>query len=131
VVILIHPCGTYLYHSSRSKPISNKPHSSRCKIYTTSIRSQVRPGPGPTQNHNRYYILKPSTFDNRDHARAILDAFYPGNNRYTIVFISAYPISSPLDLAILAHVDVVITGQIHFNASEVYYWAEHGFKYKF
>jgi galacturan 1,4-alpha-galacturonidase len=47
------------------------------------------------------------------------------------VFISAYPISSPLDLAFLAHVDVVITGQIHFNASDVYYWAEHGFKYKF
>tara|TARA_R110002003_G_scaffold1156_2_gene22497 strand:- start:888 stop:1277 length:390 start_codon:yes stop_codon:yes gene_type:complete len=75
-----------------------------------------------------------TTSSNRPHsttARAILDAFYPDNNRYTIVFISAYPISSPLDLAFLAHVDVVITGQIHFNASDVYYWAEHGFKYKF
>lgn len=42
-----------------------------------------------------------------------------------------YWISSPLDLTFLRHVDVVITGEVHFDDSDVYYWADESFKYPF
>lgn len=48
-----------------------------------------------------------------------------------MVLDQVYRVGSPLDLTFLRHVDVVITGEIHFDDSDVYYWAENSFKYEF
>lgn len=48
-----------------------------------------------------------------------------------MVLDDSYLIASPLNLTFLKHIDVVITGEIHFDASDVYYWAENSFKYEF
>lgn len=67
----------------------------------------------------------------RDDARAIYRAFERCNNGGTIILNEVYHIGSPLDLTFLEHVDVVLTGELHFDDSNVYYWAENSFKYQY
>jgi len=85
----------------------------------------------PARDAKRYCFVKPGTSEDRDDAPVILDAFHKCNNGGTVVFDSTYLIGSPLDLTFLNHIDVVITGEIHFDSSDVYYWAENSFKYEY
>ncbi|CRK19495.1 hypothetical protein BN1708_012652 [Verticillium longisporum] len=66
-----------------------------------------------------------------DDAPQILAAVKKCNNGGTVVLDKVYRIASPLDLTFLQHIDIIITGEIHFADEDVYYWAENSFKYKF
>jgi galacturan 1,4-alpha-galacturonidase len=82
----------------------------------------------PPREQGRYCYVKPSC--KGDDARNIYKAFQQCNNGGTVVLDKTYWIASPLDLTFLAHVDVIITGEINFRDS-VYYWAENSFKLPF
>lgn len=75
----------------------------------------------------KYCHVKPTKGKRRDDAKPILKAFKKCNDGGTVVLDKNYTIASPLDLTWLSHVDVVITGEIHFK-SDPYYWADHSFK---
>lgn len=103
-------------------------------------RPDIQPGPfnagkaipfSPPRSKDRYCYVQPGSEDQRDDAPRILDAFNDCNNGGTIVFDKSYLIGSPLDLTFLKHVDVVITGEIHFDDSDIYYWADNSFKFAF
>ncbi len=103
-------------------------------------RPEVRPSPfdagrpiplSPPRTEGRYCQVQPSLDEKRDDAPRILEAFQKCNNGGTIVFDKSYLIGSPLDLTFLKHVDIVITGEIHFDNSDIYYWAENSFKFLF
>ena len=85
----------------------------------------------PPRDEGRYCFVKPDCSHKRDDAPRILKAFQRCNDGGTVVLDKSYLISSPLDLTFLKHIDVVVTGEIHFNDDDVYYWAEHSFKYAF
>lgn len=117
-----------------STAVSASPYSKLPK------RPDVKPTPydsgtpmpcSPARDAGRYCYVKPGISEDRDDAAAILDAFHTCNDGGTIVLDSDYLIGSPLDLTFLKHIDVIITGEIHFDASDVYYWAEKSFKYEF
>ncbi|RYN96331.1 putative exopolygalacturonase X [Alternaria tenuissima] len=85
----------------------------------------------PAREPKRFCFVQPGTAPDRDDAAHILDSFHKCNDGGTVVLDQSYLIGSPLDLTFLKHIDVVITGEIHFDASDVYYWAENSFKYDF
>ncbi|RGP81310.1 exopolygalacturonase [Fusarium longipes] len=82
----------------------------------------------PSRSREDICYVKPGKGKNADDAPAILKAFKKCNKGGTIVLDQKYTIGSPLDLTWLAHVDVVITGQVDFK-SDPYYWAENSFKF--
>ncbi|KAL6918457.1 hypothetical protein FSHL1_009893 [Fusarium sambucinum] len=84
----------------------------------------------PPRNSKDFCYVKPTKGKKRDDAPRILKAFKKCNKGGTIVLDKNYTIASPLDLTWLSHVDVVITGEVHFK-SDPYYWAENSFKYDF
>ncbi|KAI9150030.1 exopolygalacturonase [Paramyrothecium foliicola] len=84
--------------------------------------------PSPAREVGRYCYVKPSC--KGDDAAGIFEAFKKCNNGGTVVLDKTYWIGSPLDLTFLAHVDVIITGEINFR-QDVYYWAENSFKLPF
>ncbi|KAK6209991.1 cytochrome P450 [Colletotrichum tabaci] len=84
----------------------------------------------PPRDEGRYCYVKPSCTAGRDDAPKILRAFTECNDGGTVVLDQKYLVSSPLDLTFLKHVDVVITGEVHFN-DDPYYWAENSFKFDF
>ncbi|RYP62299.1 hypothetical protein DL769_007354 [Monosporascus sp. CRB-8-3] len=86
--------------------------------------------PSPPRSKGRYCHVVPGSGDDRDDAPRIMKAFKKCNDGGTVVFDKAYLIGSPLDLTFLKHVDVVITGEIHFR-DDIYYWADHSFKFPF
>lgn len=88
------------------------------------------PHSAPRNKHKKCFV-KPGKGRNRDDAARIKTAFKKCNNGGTVVLDKSYLVSSPLDLTFLKHVDAVITGEIHFNAKDVYYWASNSFKYDF
>ncbi|KAF2020142.1 glycoside hydrolase family 28 protein [Aaosphaeria arxii CBS 175.79] len=96
--------------------------------YTTGLEFPCSP---PRSAHKKCFVAPVSTSADRDDAPAIKAALKKCNNGGTVVLDKSYLVSSPLDLTFLRHVDVVITGEIHFNAKDVYYWAENSFKYDF
>ncbi|UZP38225.1 hypothetical protein NXS19_006041 [Fusarium pseudograminearum] len=85
------------------------------------------PKSSPRSRKDICYV-KPGKGKNSDDAPAILKAFKKCNKGGTIVLDQKYTIGSPLDLTWLAHVDVVITGEVDFK-SDPYYWAENSFKF--
>jgi len=88
--------------------------------------------PHSPPRHPRLRCFVESGKDNTsDDARAIYRAFERCNNGGTIILNEVYHIGSPLDLTFLEHVDVVLTGELHFDDSDVYYWAENSFKYQY
>lgn len=103
-------------------------------------RPKLKPAPfdagkalpySPPRHPKRRCFVKPGTSPSRNDAQAIRRAFENCNDGGTIILDKTYRIGSPLDLTFLRHVDVVITGEIHFDDSDVYYWAENSFKYEF
>ncbi|KAH6644374.1 exopolygalacturonase [Boeremia exigua] len=84
----------------------------------------------PPRNPKRRCFVEPGKKEPRDDARAIYKAFEKCNNGGTIILDDIYHIKSPLDLTFLQHIDVVLTGELHFD-DDVYHWAEHSFKYDF
>ncbi|KAL5391271.1 hypothetical protein PMIN06_008132 [Paraphaeosphaeria minitans] len=80
---------------------------------------------------NKKCFVKPGKGYDRDDAARIKTALKKCNNGGTVILDQSYLVSSSLDLTFLKHVDVVITGEIHFNAKDVYYWASNSFKYDF
>lgn len=117
-----------------SAVVSANPH------FKLPKRPDVKPYPydsgtpmpySPARDAGRYCYVKPGISEDRDDAAAIFDAFHKCNDGGTIIFDRDYLIGSPLDLTFLRHIDVIITGEIHFDASDVYYWAENSFKYDF
>ena len=86
----------------------------------------------PDREQGRYCPVEPGNHDedNVDDAPTILRAMKECNNGGTVVFDKKYYISSPLDLTFLSHIDVAITGEIHF-VDNVHLWAEQSFKYEF
>ncbi|KAK2040889.1 exopolygalacturonase [Colletotrichum somersetense] len=84
----------------------------------------------PPRDEGRYCYVKPSCTEGHDDAPKILRAFTECNGGGTVVLDKRYFVGSPLDLTFLEHIDVVITGEIHF-AADPYYWAEHSFKFAF
>jgi galacturan 1,4-alpha-galacturonidase len=84
--------------------------------------------PSPPRDTGRYCYVKPSC--KGDDASRIFKAFKDCNNGGTVVLDKKYWVSSPLDLTFLAHVDVVITGEVNFR-SDPYYWADNSFKLPF
>jgi galacturan 1,4-alpha-galacturonidase len=102
-------------------------------------RPDVRPGPydagvsmpySPARDGRRCFV-KHNNKPDRDDAAIIKTAFDKCNNGGTVILDQTYQIGSPLDLTFLQHIDVIVTGEIHFNVSGVYYWAENSFKYEF
>lgn len=85
----------------------------------------------PARDEDRYCHVKAPCSPKQDSASRILEAFEECNDGGTVVLDQVYTISSPLDLTFLKHVDVVITGEVHFDDSDVYYWAENSFKLPF
>ena len=85
----------------------------------------------PPRDKGRYCFVQPSCGDDEDDAPHILKAFHECNDGGTVVLDQVYRIGSPLDLRFLRHIDVAITGEIHFDDRNVYYWAENSFKYDF
>lgn len=85
----------------------------------------------PPRDTDRYCHVPAGCHPHDDAAPKILKAFERCNDGGTVVLDQVYWISSPLDLTFLRHVDVVITGEIHFDDSDVYYWADESFKYPF
>ncbi|KAI8962504.1 glycoside hydrolase family 28 protein [Daldinia sp. FL1419] len=103
-------------------------------------RPSVIPGPynagkavplSPPREEGRYCHVKQGCTTNRDDAQHILQALHECNDGGTVVFDKSYLIGSPLDLTFLKHIDIVITGSIAFDDSDVYYWEDHSFKYAF
>ncbi|KAH7064317.1 exopolygalacturonase [Paraphoma chrysanthemicola] len=82
--------------------------------------------PGATSSNTSTFINTTIT----DSAPAILSAFQTCSPNGTILLNATYTIASPLDLTFLAHVDVVLTGEVRF-VGPVYDWAEKSFKYAF
>ncbi|KAI1104685.1 glycoside hydrolase family 28 protein [Jackrogersella minutella] len=85
----------------------------------------------PPRDKDRYCHVDQGSQVDRDDAPHILDALQECNNGGTVVFDKSYLIGSPLDLTFLQHVDLVITGEIAFDDSDVYYWQNNSFKYTF
>lgn len=87
----------------------------------------------PPRDEGRYCYVESGSFNGttRDDAPEILKAFQDCNGGGTIVLDQSYLIGSPLDLTFLEHVDIVITGEVAFDDSDVYYWASNSFKYAF
>lgn len=87
----------------------------------------------PPRDEGRYCYAESGSFNGttRDDAPGILKAFQDCNGGGTIVLDQSYLIGSPLDLTFLEHVDIVITGEVAFDDSDVYYWASNSFKYAF
>ncbi|KAK6950001.1 hypothetical protein Daesc_008324 [Daldinia eschscholtzii] len=103
-------------------------------------RPDVVPGPygtsraiplSPPREEGRYCYVKQGCNINRDDAPHIVQALHECNNGGTVVFDKSYLIGSPLDLNFLKHIDIVITGSIVFDDSDVYYWQNNSFKYAF
>lgn len=103
------------------------------------LRPVLKPAPfgtgkamplSPVRDHRQCFV-KPGQGDDNDDAPRIKAAFQECNNGGTVVLNETYHIGSPLNLTFLAHVDAVITGEIHFISDDVYYWAENSFKYEF
>lgn len=103
-------------------------------------RPNIKPAPfdagkalpySPPRHPKRRCFVRPGADATRDDARVIYHAFKECNNGGTIILDQTYLISSPLDLTFLRHIDVVLTGEIHFDDSDVYYWAENSFKFNF
>lgn len=103
-------------------------------------RPNVKPAPydsgkamprSPERDPKRYCFVEPGKDPERDDAACILDAFHKCNDGGTVVLDQSYLVGSPLDLTFLNHIDVIITGEVHFDASDVYYWAENSFKYEY
>lgn len=112
--------------ASSSSPIPKRP-SLKASPYNPG---QPQPYSPPRDKHRRCHV--PAGCSPKDDAAPrILKAFKKCNNGGTVVLDKDYLISSPLDLTFLRHVDVVITGEVHFDDSDVYYWAEESFKYPF
>ncbi|CRJ80202.1 hypothetical protein BN1708_000186 [Verticillium longisporum] len=87
--------------------------------------------PQSIPDDQRYCHVPASCSHGGDDAPRILAAIKKCNNGGTVVLDKVYRIASPLDLTFLQHIDIVITGEIHFADEDVYYWAENSFKYKF
>ncbi|KAI1393625.1 glycoside hydrolase family 28 protein [Hypoxylon trugodes] len=87
--------------------------------------------PSPPRDKDRYCHVKQGCHAGRDDAPYILKALQECNNGGTVVFDKSYQIGSPLDLRFLKHIDLVITGDISFDDSDVYYWQNNSFKYTF
>ncbi|EGY16444.1 exopolygalacturonase [Verticillium dahliae VdLs.17] len=85
----------------------------------------------PARDEDRYCHVPASCSHGGDDAPRILAAVKKCNNGGTVVLDKVYRIASPLDLTFLQHIDIIITGEIHFADEDVYYWAENSFKYKF
>ena len=87
----------------------------------------------PPRDEGRYCYVEPGSANGTasDDAPGILKAFQDCNGGGTIVLDQTYLIGSPLDLTFLEHVDIVITGEVAFDDSDVYYWARNSFKYAF
>lgn len=85
----------------------------------------------PPRDEDRNCFVEPNCDDGEDDAPCILEAFHECNDGGTVVLDQVYQIGSPLDLWFLQHIDVVITGEIHFDDRDVYYWAENSFKFDF
>lgn len=85
----------------------------------------------PPRDPKRQCFVIPGSGHDRDDAQAILTAVKKCNNGGTVILDKEYRIGSPLDLTFLNHIDVVITGEIYFDDSNVYYWAENSFKYEY
>lgn len=103
-------------------------------------RPNVVPGPydagrampvSPPRDKGRFCHVKQGCHEDRDDAPHIKKALLDCNNGGTVVFDKSYVIGSPLDLTFLKHVDIVITGNIAFDDSDVYYWQDNSFKYAF
>lgn len=103
-------------------------------------RPDIVPGPynvgrpmphSPPRAKGRYCHVKQGCNKDRDDSSHILQALHQCNNGGTVVFDKSYLIGSPLDLTFLKHIDIVITGNIAFDDSDVYYWANNSFKYEF
>ncbi|KAI1081031.1 glycoside hydrolase family 28 protein [Whalleya microplaca] len=116
--------------------------SSALLTYNTNIpaRPHLEPSPfnarqalpiSPPRTIGRYCHVQPGRRRARDDAPQIFRAFEDCNDGGTVVLDKSYLIGSPLDLTFLKHVDVVITGEIAFDDSDVYYWADNSFKYAF
>lgn len=77
----------------------------------------------PPRDEGRYCYVEPGSTNGttRDDAPVILKAFQDCNDGGTIVLDQSYLIGSPLDLTFLKAVDVVITGEVAFDDSDVYY----------
>ncbi|KAI1417486.1 glycoside hydrolase family 28 protein [Hypoxylon sp. FL1857] len=87
--------------------------------------------PSPPRDKDRYCYVKQGCQKTRDDAPHILQALQECNDGGTVVFDKSYLIGSPLDLRFLKHIDIVITGNIAFDDSDVYYWQNNSFKYTF
>ncbi|ORY61546.1 pectin lyase fold/virulence factor [Pseudomassariella vexata] len=85
----------------------------------------------PSREDGRYCYVKAGGNSTRDDSPEVLKAFKKCNDGGTVVMDKTYLIGSPLDLTFLKHVDVVITGEVDFDDSDVYYWAENSFKFAF
>ncbi|KAJ0107470.1 hypothetical protein J7T55_007659 [Diaporthe amygdali] len=87
----------------------------------------------PPRDESRYCYVQPGSPNGttRDDAPGIFKAFQDCNGGGTIVLDQSYLIGSPLDLTFLQHVDIIITGEVAFDDSDVYYWARNSFKYDF
>lgn len=102
-------------------------------------RPDVKPAPydagrplpySPPRDKGRYCYVSAGCSPDEDDASRILKAFKKCNHGGTVVLDKYYRIDSRLDLTFLKHIDVVITGEIHFN-DDVYHWAEESFKFPF
>ncbi|KAG9257616.1 exopolygalacturonase [Emericellopsis atlantica] len=85
----------------------------------------------PPRDDDRFCHVRAGCHPRDDAAPRILKAFEVCNDGGTVVLDQVYWIGSPLDLTFLKHVDVVITGEVHFDDTDVYYWADHSFKYPY
>ena len=84
----------------------------------------------PPRDVDRYCHIRPGCGEDRDDAPQILHAIKKCNNGGTVVFDQKYQIKSRLDLTFLKHIDIVVTGEIHFT-DDVYHWADESFKYDY
>ncbi|KAI0180209.1 glycoside hydrolase family 28 protein [Hypoxylon sp. FL1284] len=87
--------------------------------------------PSPPRDTGRLCYVNQGHQKDRDDAPYIMQALQECNNGGMVVFDKSYVIGSPLDLTFLEHVDIVITGNIAFDDSDVYYWQDNSFKYAF
>ncbi|KAF4343142.1 exopolygalacturonase [Fusarium beomiforme] len=111
--------GTSSHHLPKRPQIEASPYGT----------GKAFPASQPRSRKDFCYV-KPGKGQNVDDAPRILKAFKKCNKGGTIVLDQKYTVGSPLDLTWLAHVDVIITGEIVFK-SDPYYWADHSFKYDF
>lgn len=109
--------------SSRSSRVPKRPslHPSPYHVGQSMPHS-------PSRSRSRYCYV--DTTSGKDDTGRILKAFEKCNDGGTVVLDETYLIASPLDLTFLKHVDVVITGTVNFK-DDVYYWADHSFKFPF